>query len=163
MIYDFGLSKNIEMDDEELRDYILCIIIITNRNNNGPEYSNSKIILFNEHINDKIEDYRIQIVINDYLKILYDIRNNINPIQKDIIALFINIIGKLNKIKINYNTKNHDLLKIIFIEVLKICLEYFPHLFYTDIEKLPSGSIILNNGSPFELYSISKIILDNRL
>ena len=163
MIYDFGLSKNIEMDDYELRDYILDIIILTNRNNNGPEYSNSKIITFNEHINDKIEDYRKQIVINDYLKILYDIQNNISTTQKDIIALFINIIGKLNKIKISYNTNNHDLLKIVFIEVLQICLEYFPQLFFTDIEKLPSGSIILNNGSPFELYSRSKIILDKRL
>jgi hypothetical protein len=163
MIYDFGLSKNIEMDDEILRDYILGIIILTNRNNNGPEYSNSKIISFNNHINDKIEDYRKQIVINDYLKILYDIRNNISTTQKDIIALFINIIDKLNKIKISYNTKNHDILKIIFTEVLKICLEYFPHLFFTDIVKLPSGSIILNNGSPFELYSRYKIVLDNRL
>ena len=35
----------------------------------------------------------------------------------------------------------------------------FPHLLFTDVKKLPFGSIILNKNNPYELYSKSKIVL----
>ena len=68
------------------------------------------------------------------------------------------IANKINKINLRIKTSN-DLLKEIFIIVLKICSEYFPQLFFTDVEKLPKCSIIINKGNPYELYSKSKIVL----
>lgn len=147
MIYDFGLSKNIEMNINELRNYIISIIIVV-----------KNIISLSTEINSNIEYYKNQIIIKDYIKLLYDIKDNIKYEKGDKKLILTEIANKINKINLITKT-SYDLLKDIFIAVLKICLEYFPHLFFTDIEKLPKNSIIINKGNPYELYSKSKIVL----
>ena len=154
MIYDFGHSKHIRMNNNDLRDYILNITIFVK---NIYELSTGKLISLSKEINNDIDYYKNFIIIKDYTKLLYDIIYYIDDNNSGIIKILTEIIDKLNKINFKFKT-SYTLLKIIFIEVLQICLEYFPHLFFTDIKKLPSGSIILNNSSPFELYSRSKIV-----
>ena len=149
MIYDFGLSKNIEMNINELRNYIIGIIIVV-----------KNIISLSTEINSNIEYYKNQIIIKDYTKLLYDIKNNIKDDYGNKKLILTKIANKINKINLKTKT-SYDLLKNIFIAVLKICLEYFPHLFFTDIEKLPKDSIIINKGNPYELYSKSKIVLND--
>jgi hypothetical protein len=155
MIYDFGHSKYIGMNNNELRDYIIDITIFVK---NIYELSTQKIFSIDNHINSNIEYYKNLIIIKDYTKILYDIRYNIKDKNSNIIEILTEIVNKLNKINLKFKN-SYNLLKNIFIAVLKICLEYFPQLFFTDIEKLPSGSIILNKDNPYELYSKSKIVL----
>lgn len=158
MIYDFGLSKYIGMNKNEFRDYIIDIIFFVK---NIYELSTEKINLIDNEINSNIEYYKNLIIIKDYTKILYDIIYNIkdgNNNKGRIKILLTEIANKINKINLRIKTSN-DLLKEIFIIVLKICSEYFPQLFFTDVEKLPKCSIIINKGNPYELYSKSKIVL----
>lgn len=155
MIYDFGLSKYIGMNKNEFRDHITDFTIFVKK---IYELSTKKINLIDNGINSNIEYYKNLIIIKDYTKILYDIIYYIKDKNADKILILTEIVEKINKINLRTKT-SYDLLKDIFIAVLKICLEYFPHLFFTDIEKLPVGSIILNNGNPYELYSKSKIVL----
>jgi hypothetical protein len=155
MIYDFGNSKYIGMNKNDFRDYIIDINIFIK---NIYKLYTEKINLIDNKINSNIEYYKNLIIIKDYTKILYDIRYTIK--DDSIKILITEIIKKIKKINLKTKT-SYDLLKEIFIAVLKICLEYFPHLFFSDIEKLPNESIILNKGNPYELYSKSKIVLKN--
>jgi hypothetical protein len=157
IIYDFGHSKYIGMNKNEFRDYIIDITIFVKK---IYELSTEKIILIDNEINNNIEYYKNLIIIKDYTKILYEIIYYINNGNNNSIIkiLLTEIVEKINKINLITKT-SYDLLKDIFIVVLKICSEYFPHLFFTDIEKLPVGSKILNKGNPYELYSKSKIVL----
>jgi hypothetical protein len=157
IIYDFGHSKYIGMNKNEFRDYIIDITIFVKK---IYELSTEKIILIDNEINNNIEYYKNLIIIKDYTKILYEIIYYINNGNNNNIIkiLLTEIVEKINKINLITKT-SYDLLKNIFIVVLKICSEYFPHLFFTDIEKLPVGSKILNKGNPYELYSKSKIVL----
>ena len=155
MIYDFGLSKYIGMNKNEFRDYIINITIFVKK---IYELSTEKINLIDNEINSNIEYYKNLIIIKDYTKILYDIIYYIKDDNGDKNIILTEIVKKINKINLKTKT-SYDLLKDIFIAVLKICLEYFPQLFFTDIEKLPVGSIIINKGNPYELYSKSKIVL----
>jgi hypothetical protein len=157
MIYDFGHSKYIGMNKNEFRDYIIDITIFVKK---IYELSTEKIILIDNEINNNIEYYKNLIIIKDYTKILYEIIYYINDGNNNSIIkmLLTEIVEKINKINLITKT-SYDLLKDIFIVVLNICSEYFPHLFFTDIEKLPVGSKILNKGNPYELYSKSKIVL----
>ena len=155
MIYDFGLSKYIGMNKNEFRDYIINITIFVKK---IYELSTEKINLIDNEINSNIEYYKNLIIIKDYTKILYDIIYYIKDDNGDKILILTEIVEKINKINLRTKT-SYDLLKEIFIAVLKICLEYFPQLFFTDIEKLPKDSIIINKGNPYELYSKSKIVL----
>jgi hypothetical protein len=158
MIYDFGHSKYIGMNKYEFRDYIIDITIFVKK---IYELSTEKIILIDNEINSNIEYYKNLIIIKDYTKILYDIIYYINDgnNNKSVIKILITeIIKKINKINLITKT-SYDLLKEIFISVIKICSEYFPHLFFTDVKKLPFGSKILNKGNPYKLYSKSKIVL----
>lgn len=150
MIYDFGLSKYIGINKNNLNELIDYIIDITTFVKN--------IISLSTEINSNIEYYKNLIIIKDYTKILYDIIYNIKDEHGDKKLILREIANKINKINLRTKTSN-DLLKDICIDVLKICLEYFPHLFFTDIEKLPKGSIIINKGNPYELYSKTKIVL----
>jgi len=153
MIYDFGLSKYIGMNKNDFRDYIINISIFVK---NIYKLYTEKINLIDNEINSNIKYYKNLIIIKDYTKILYDIKDNIK--DDNIKMLITKIIKKINKINLKTKT-SYDLLKDIFIAVLKICLEYFPDLIFTDVEKLPNGSIILNKGNPYELYNKSKIVL----
>ena len=155
MIYDFGLSKYIGMNKNEFRDYIINITIFVKK---IYELSTEKINLIDNEINSNIEYYKNLIIIKDYTKILYDIIYYIKDDNGDKILILTEIVEKINKINLRTKT-SYDLLKELFIAVLKICLEYFPQLFFTDIEKLPKDSIIINKGNPYELYSKSKIVL----
>lgn len=159
IIYDFGLSKYIGMNKNEFRDYIIDITIFVKK---IYELSTEKINLIDNEINSNIEYYKNLIIIKDYTKILYDIKYYIKYYIKDDNGdknlIITEIVEKINKINLITKT-SYDLLKEIFIAVLKICSEYFPHLLFTDVKKLPFGSIILNKNNPYELYSKSKIVL----
>ena len=151
MINDFGLSENIGMDDENLMFHILGIEIIINRENTGKEYSDDKIVSIVNHIKQNFQWYKARLIINDYIKLLYNL-SNIKNIHSNILIKINIIIDKLDKLKLE---RNNDLLKQILAIILDICIEQFKAMgIFTD--KLPEGSIIINDQS-FELYSKTKL------
>ena len=163
MIYDFGLSININLSDQELKNYAKAYYSrIKDR-----ELSWSEELELDRNFNLYRVDELITLITNDYLRILpfftntsfSELKKIFEYLPNDQITKFINTIyDKIHSITITVSDNRHDMLKNIFEAILNICIDKFKRKgIFTD--ELPKGSIIINKGEPFELYSITKITL----
>ena len=94
-----------------------------------------------------IDDY--QRIIDCFISIMY---------SDDKVSTLYDILDNTAKKETVYHSQ-YDAFLYIFAKVLHLCLHNFPEIFFSDIRKLPSGSIILNQ-IPYELFSKEKIVLD---
>ena len=163
MIYDFGLSININLSDQELKNYAKAYYSrIKDR-----ELSWSEELELDRNFNLYRIDELITLITNDYLRILpfftnssfSGLKKSFEYLPNDKITKFINTIyDKIHSITITVSDNRYDMLKNIFEAILNICIDKFKRKgIFTD--ELPKGSIIINKGEPFELYSITKITL----
>jgi hypothetical protein len=104
------------------------------------------------------KDYRVinNLIIDDYQRII-DCFISIMYTDDNVSTLF-DILDNTAK-KGNIYQSQYDAFLYIFAKVLHLCLHNFPEIFLSDIRKLPSGSVILNQ-MPYELFSKEKITLD---
>ena len=163
MIYDFGLSINIYLSDQELKNYAKAYYSrIKDR-----ALSWSEELELDTNFNLYREDELITLITNDYLRILPFFTNtsfngltkNFEYLPNDKITKFINTIyDKIHSINITVSDNRYDMLKNIFEAILNICIDKFKRMgIFTD--ELPEGGIIINKSKPFELYSRAKITL----
>ena len=163
MIYDFGLSININLSDQELKNYAKAYYSrIKDR-----ELSWSEELELDRNFNLYRIDELITLITNDYLRILpfftnssfSGLKKSFEYLPNDKITKFINTIyDKIHSITITVSDNRYDMLKNIFEAILNICIDKFKRKgIFTD--ELPEGGIIINNNKPFELYSRAKITL----
>lgn len=159
MIYDFGLSKNMLMSDEELvKEFV------KEKSYRGEE--------------DNYILYYVYLLLADYKRIFLNISYNKNIKETSKYLEYKNIIkgngdefwNKLeNLLHTVYNNKDFSveirkyyLAKILLGEIIELCLYYFPDIFLTQegYDILISGDTkapILNEEKAFELYRNEKI------
>jgi hypothetical protein len=163
MIYDFGLSININLNDNDLKNYAKAYYSrIKDR-----ALSWSEELELDRNFNLYRIDELITLITNDYLRILpfftnssfSGLKKSFEYLPNDKITKFINTIyDKIHSITITVSDNRHDLLKNILEAILNICIDKFKKKgIFTD--ELPEGGIIINNSNPFELYNRAKITL----
>jgi serine/threonine protein kinase len=159
MIYDFGLSKNMLMSDEEL-------VIEFDKEKSYRDEEDNYIL------------YYVYLLLADYKRIFLNISYNKNIKETSKYLEYKNIIkgngdefwNKLeNLLHTVYNNKDFSveirkyyLAKILLGEIIELCLYYFPDIFLTQegYDILISGDTkapILNEEKAFELYRNEKI------
>ena len=133
MIYDFGLSININLSDQELKNYAKAYYSrIKDR-----ELSWSEELELDRNFNLYRIDELITLITNDYLRILpfftnssfSGLKKSFEYLPNDKITKFINTIyDKIHSITITVSDNRYDMLKNIFEAILNICIDKFKPL-----------------------------------
>ena len=99
-----------------------------------------------------------KILTDDYLRIIECFINALSHDEnmKDILN-YIDIISNILKSYKNPSEKS----SYLFTELLIMCSITFPDILFINANDLPNGYVIINQHTPYQLYSENKVVLYN--
>ena len=96
--------------------------------------------------------------VDDYIRVIECFINTLShdANMKDIL----DYIAIISNIITTYKNPS-DKFCYLFTEILMMCSITFPELFFINVKDLPTGYVIINKRTPYQLYSENKIVLHN--